>query len=808
MSLLQALSLKLKVKVKYFTQAVHIGLDQASFEVPLIICFSEHSVLFLDIDLNSLLGEVFFAYIDQVAQDPTQPVIRFEFSDRRAKGIPKKMTLILVDKENLLKFLKCCWETDHIWRLSKVASLKVKDENIDLKKYRSKKMIKIEEYLKPQPGCFVYEFKGYKFVVDKVFEEKTPGILVGKVEDENYEVLLDVGKAKALGEDLQDLKDLAEAQVDVMEEFFFCDNRNYYKKNNLAGDLAIWDAWIVVGIAGPGFAVVIVLRRKFIPPMADSSQDIIVKVSGGKYSKFLCETAADSIYSVGINGEIYLNLLKQKSDALMMDEDAMEVYKSKFKIFPDKAYFAYQILIGVLEVLQKQGVEYKKMIQHLKKKPLAKNPDLVVDKKEEPNKILDNFCRSSFLSTAGLGYKYWKKKVYRYVTFCLNGGLSDGKVNLELLLSQISKLKPDKDSEKLKILMNRLLHVHLSLDSTELEDISSISSQMLSTSGFLSSESPNSLYNPSSSWKFNNSQMMAFINSGYLKKEFELIHSPNYIKFLILLLNLKSSSKSLKSCICQACSSLNSSSSDSSMLIPHLIDLYSQSSSSLSSDSSEALISLASKNKENKKLVIQYLDRLTSKLKSKHRNIISNTLTLLISLCSDQSRRKVIQKSSMRLIRSLVIGNQKLPKDLFIISKSLQILSIFVNDFTCSESFALDEEFLQVCFDYLADNDEVNAVVIEFMKILCERNQGAKALVGKKGISKLVDLLKKCRNLECIKLTLALIKQLALNRNDENFANILAKGTKKVLERLLQDSKFNIDEGLVQSIKVLKEILE
>ena len=491
-----------------------------------------------------------------------------------------------------------------------------------------------------------------------------------------------------------------------------------------------------------------------------------------------------------------------------MDEDAMEVYKSKFKIFPDKTYFGFQILIGVLEVLQKQGVEYKKMIEHLKKKPLAKNPDLVVDKKEEPNKILDNFCRSSFLSTAGLGYKYWKKKVYRYVTFCLNGGLSEGKVNLELLLSQISKLKLDKDSEKLKILMNRLLHVHQSLDSLELEDISSISTQMLSSSGFLSSEIQNSLYNPSSSWKFNCSLMIAFINSGYLKREFDLIQSPHYIKFLILLINLKSSNKSLKSCICQACSSLSSPSKDTSLLIPHLIDLYSQSSSSLSSDSSEALISLASKSKENKKLVIQYLDRLMSKLQSKHRNIISNTLTLLISLCSDQSRRKIIQKSSIKLIRSLVIGNQKFPKDLFIISKSLQILSIFVYDFACSENFAFDEEFLQVSFDYIGDNDEVNLVVIEFMKILCERNQSAKVLVGKKGISKLVDLLKKCKNLECVKLTLALIKQLALNRNDENFANILAKGTKKVLERLLQDSKFNIDEGLVQTIKFLKEVLE
>lgn len=108
--LIESLKIRLNVAIRYFSQVVHIGIEADTFRIPLVFCISQHSMLFLDCEITKLLGEVFFAHLVKVVQpkDSSGDIVRFEFSDERPTGIPKKMTLITGDRIKLLKYLKCC----------------------------------------------------------------------------------------------------------------------------------------------------------------------------------------------------------------------------------------------------------------------------------------------------------------------------------------------------------------------------------------------------------------------------------------------------------------------------------------------------------------------------------------------------------------------------------------------------------------------------------------------------------------------------------------------------------------------------
>jgi hypothetical protein len=395
--LTQALSQKLQVTIKYFTQAIHIGLEEETFQAPLIVCLSHHSILFLDLDLYNLKGEVFYAYLEKVSEtQSSNQLIQFTFSPRRPKGIPKKMTLLFSEKSKFLKFLQCYWEIDHIWRLSNVSSFQLFQEKIEVKHYQTEEMKKIEKFLNPPAGCFKSDLKSYSFFIENFFKRKGPGSFSGAHEGNEYEMWIEIDDVKILGSFQEDLKTICEKVAVVKEDFCYLLSQPYFKKSNLTGDVACWQGWEIGIMTESSFFFVVVLRRKFIPPLADSFQDIRIFCHGSKFSQFFCESTADSLHFLGINQEIYMNLLQQKSDALLLDEESMDLCLKKFEIFPEKSFFAFQILISVLETLQKTVPVYKKIIFSLKKNPLSKNPEVSVETKEEPNKILDNFCRSSF----------------------------------------------------------------------------------------------------------------------------------------------------------------------------------------------------------------------------------------------------------------------------------------------------------------------------------------------------------------------------------------------------------------------------
>mmetsp|Transcript_38156 Transcript_38156/g.32280 ORF Transcript_38156/g.32280 Transcript_38156/m.32280 type:complete len:110 (-) Transcript_38156:111-440(-) len=79
--------------------------------------------------------------------------------------------------------------------------------------------------------------------------------------------------------------------------------------------------------------MVVILRRKFIPPLCDMGQDILIQASGligkdaepsGKFDFVkLCMDTCHSVNTVTNINTSYLDLIQLKVDSLTMDEDAM-----------------------------------------------------------------------------------------------------------------------------------------------------------------------------------------------------------------------------------------------------------------------------------------------------------------------------------------------------------------------------------------------------------------------------------------------------------------------------------------------------
>ena len=153
--------------------------------------------------------------------------------------------------------------------------------------------------------------------------------------------------------------------------------------------------------------IVVLLRRKFIPPMMDSAQDIMFWCIGGASSLQICEFAADSIFSTGISNEAHKTVLTQKCEALIMDEETAAFYQSYFQLKPSKVYFGYQLLISLLQIIQKYSDEpfIRQTLKNIEKNSQAKAFQNFYEKVDYPDVIVEDFCKSSYLPSDGKGFR-------------------------------------------------------------------------------------------------------------------------------------------------------------------------------------------------------------------------------------------------------------------------------------------------------------------------------------------------------------------------------------------------------------------
>jgi len=113
----------------------------------------------------------------------------------------------------------------------------------------------------------------------------------------------------------------------------FIANETFMKRLSLSSDSSQNSGYIIYARTCTFNYMVIVIRRKYIPPLCDMGQDILIQASGKiendsestnklDFCKLTLDTA-HSINSIKRNYTIYHDLIQLKVDSLTMDEDTM-----------------------------------------------------------------------------------------------------------------------------------------------------------------------------------------------------------------------------------------------------------------------------------------------------------------------------------------------------------------------------------------------------------------------------------------------------------------------------------------------------
>jgi len=163
-----------------------------------------------------------------------------------------------------------------------------------------------------------------------------------------------------------------------------------------------------------------VIQRKFIPPMMDRFQNIVLLF----YSRYdssssnrVCHETLGSL-SLRCRADVHDTLVMQsRADALMLTEETFSLFKTKYGIEPSQKILAYQFCASVVNLLERNGVSLD-----------CKSDDFNVDigANDDPMHFASKLESSppQVHESDSLLVKSWKVRVWRYLGWCVDGGLN------------------------------------------------------------------------------------------------------------------------------------------------------------------------------------------------------------------------------------------------------------------------------------------------------------------------------------------------------------------------------------------------
>ena len=808
--LLEALKRKLRARIRYFCQVTHVGIEDSPFEDVVILCLSEHSMFILDKEMNEKLGEVFYAHILRVVNQKEtsgpQDVLRLEISDDRPKGIPAKFTLISSEKSNLLMHLRCYWETDYMWRLAKIGYLRIDKEPISLKKFRLKKKEanSKEVYLYPPNKDKTHYLKGYGFFAPNFLNQNKQ--VVGEYQGEDksgqhYKLSVLVEDLKQVEVLQSDLKSKCETLVERFlkqnQDYYYLRNNPYLKKMNLNNDIASWKGWEVLLVTSSEYISLIVMRRKFIPPMVDCGQDILFICSGGPKARSVVIEPADSVFSTATNNEVYRDILSHKCEALIMNEETASFFQYQLNITPKRVCFAYQFILSVMKIISRASSDsLQNLIKELEKKPEAQVASVTPEMSEFPVEVLKCFESDTSADKGSIEYRKWGEKVRRYLAYCLDGGLLQSRFTLEDMIGPVMKgIFGDIASlNKIKLAIKELLNLRQIIPDEEEkvpEDIYSLVDKMLEDSGFLKGNS----YIYRSNWTFNEKVMIALIETGYLQRELEFSGNMNaYPTLLRYLLEKKDSSFELKGAVCRVTVGIKEQSDLQVLkpLIPHLLNVYTGPNYALATQAAISLINFAYNNRENKQLLYQERQKFISKLEVRNYKLLAYTLLLIKNLASDSSKRRVFSKEILSQLLEILRGpsiTEAKPSE-EVLSRGFQLLLVLCKDHSVVQHLVTQKDFLQAVLNYLGSSAETEA--FSFLAEFLNKSQEARNYLGDNAIGLIVNRLKESYSTPVLK-TLKVI----CSFNPENLRTLQIENGEQLLEQLARSESIDAEGSVL-----------
>lgn len=775
--------------VRYFTQIEHLGVDPSGQEFVdnLIICLGEHAFFIVSRGMDKLRGEVAYTHITKISEqkdkkrDPN--VILFELSPNRSPTMPARIIFVTSSKEVFLKHLRCYWQTDYMWRLNKVATLKIMKENIPTKRKAisaASQPITIE----PRKNYKRELFMGYYFFISNIFTaHKLQDEWQGRFEDGELTLALEVSDLQPAESMKSDLRNKAEARAIVLADggqFWYITSEIHIKKCNLSGDIASWRGWLTnirsqVERDGRVFTkeiCVIVMRRKYIPPLMDTGQDLVITLVHDKAGAEIVDIGrdiADSFHTYPDNNEPHVEVIERKMQSLLLDEEGYRYYTTHLGFKLSYLSQIQTIIYSLIKVMNRNNTDDS--LKALDKKIRDQFPTIAPV--EDVMTIVEAIVNEVGASQP-LIRRSWAQKFARYLAYCIDGGIYYGQFTISMIIGTIAsgQVRDRKDLTQLRQITGFLLHLRKVDDDYVYKDLS------IKLKDMKFQDDPKSQLQDD---YFNERVMIIFLEEDMIQRELEMSGDFDKLEpLLTYFLGNRNSSIDLKCAVCRYVIGVYASKAENISLkfvLPQLMECIKSNSAKLATLASTAIVNMTRSNEQIKRELLteeNFLEILKSQLSTPNQSLLINLLRAFNNMTTNSTFRKFIGEhlleNFVRIVRGTGIEGAYYMDE--VLAPTIAILTILARDSESKEKLIFGFNILAELIKLLDRGEDVQTKVLIFMQKMANRGLDLKGQIGNLLIEQLVEYLSKADQIRTGDFVKALLTLLAVltTSNDANVA--------------------------------------
>jgi len=788
----------LQTEVKYFSMVRKDG-------ERMYICLGKRSLYLIDFE-PPFQESYYYAWVHRVVVDSDNLLLfQIDFTEGRPP-----LVLESFERQRLCDELAICWKADSMFRNWRWQPFPLKKGPCDA----GRRDRTATEFTAAPDRMKKYELSGYLLFLDDAYRQDPPGpdgMPSGRFRLVNRErelrvTIEAVATVSGLGRREKDNLRLAAERIarsqSADSEMIVLRSEQYHKKMNLVGDLASYACW-AVHLRTPQLDVgVLAIRRKFIPPVGDTYQDVFVilhdDVALDDPALFMSglERQADTLSPL-VRVPFYDDTITRvKADALLYDEDSFSWFHRE------------GIVSGNIDAAR---AFYKSVANLLKREGAA---DFNVDDIEPETVLIDDPFRiigTLWEDAPGLNddspleaWRNWRRRVARYLYWTIDGGLHPGEMSLDML---VRCERSHSTSMRSRDCLQRLFDffVHMASDSRPYELDADSLADKVSDDEFMRS------------FTMNKRPLLVLLERGFLQRTLEDEVPPKYIRFLSQMLHrdFSETGTELLIALCNQIALMSQIEMnrekliDEHVLLP-MIELLRSDDDVLLLSVAKALVNLSSGNLLAKDSIVNEggVRSLIPHLLNKPQELTRAFCVLLKNcLTAPELRERIITDGAIaplvKLIHKTEIRDAQ-RSDAVVAAAAAAVWNLTAHP--PAKAMVLRERAVEALVSQLRESysTDVWQKCCGCLMVLAANSEKVKSLAGTEGaVSQLVAIVRKSEaNKGVLKAALGALA--VLSSDERNLKNMMAEDLDTLLDRVQSMSKEK-DERISLFIKQLQE---
>lgn len=750
------------------------------------ICIGKHFIFFVSREMDRLVEgqKLSYLHIEKAVTDSsTKRFFLLELAaGNRGPGWQAGDRILIESqhREMLLESIALCWQAEYMFQffqvkkfpqakatianslsglrklaknnidMLQVSPFKGYDDNFSHRGYGFFLRMGFKSVQGLKNGTFIHD-AGWEVSYNSQSVVVPPGVEITMHVDD-HQTIQELERS-AIGAD--DLRTVATAYkqslTEHLDQFYVLVNGSYMKRMNRSNDVAAWDGWeFFVRSKEFAFACVL-LRREYIPPLCDITQDVAVllRCPAQSMNQDMCEVlldecrfVADTLAPNAEGRTVYKEIIQAKLDTLQFNEEGYRWVEGRLKLTPiHKRPAAVKFVKSIVHILVSDGWdENLDDVELFRDVPVLHNPlDVPAQMLSDAEPLLGNPDGKSRIERQNA----WYWRISRYLAYCVDGGLLGDRFTMGTLVQAIGRFSSETD-KVLKAVIEFLLQVVPRNDWSR----SIFSGARLPLSQLL--QDPEEFGKHS----FNERVMKLLLTENYIANEWRKKSGgsgASYERLLASLLTNEHVGVGLRTLICrQILETTNLKDSNVNderqvqVLVPALVKVMQGGNLSLTSCATAALVNLSCGKMSTKNLLVSEgcMKLCIKQLKAKDDDLTLYTLYLLVNLTKTPHHRSIVVREGgvPLLVDILTSSYQNLRKQ-----KVLAELASVVGQL-CNESETrtlISDEFPVVpcllwVYDAAPPNSKLKSKLLFALRQLCVLGQN-KVKVGQHVIPRVLE---------------------------------------------------------------------